>query len=88
MPASVRAEGACHPMALTTPITRTGLVQAVAQGQTAGTVQVQLAVQPTTAAPASTATLILSTAEWNAIVTEQGAGGASGIGVSLAITLQ
>ena len=75
-------------MALATPITRTGIVQASAQGQTAGTVQVQLAIQPTTAAPASTATLILTNAEWNAIVAETGSGGANGIGVSLAITLQ
>ncbi len=75
-------------MALATPITRTGIVQAAAQGQTSGTVQVQLAIQPTTAAPAATATLILSTAEWNAIVAEQGSAGANGIGVGLAVTLQ
>ncbi len=75
-------------MALATPITRTGVVQAVAQGQATGTVQVLLAIQPTTGAPAANTTLTLSNAEWNAIVAEQGSSGASGIGVSLSITLQ
>ncbi len=75
-------------MALATPITRTGIVQAVAQGNVTGTVQVQVSLQPTSAVPACTATLILSIAEWNAIVAEQGSSGANGIGVSLAITLQ
>ena len=76
-------------MALTTPIQRTALVNAAQQAAN-GTVNVQLAIQPTASAPAANATLVVSAAEWNAIAAESssGTGGTSGIGVSLAITLQ
>lgn len=74
-------------MALSSPITRTGIVTAVAQGSTSGTVAVQLALQSTSSTPAANVTVPLSTAEWNAIVAEQGASGANGIGVSLSISM-
>ena len=74
-------------MALATPIQRTGLVQSVQAGPN-GTVVVTLAVQPTTSTQAGQTQVQLSAAEWNEIVAEQSAGGTSGIGVSLSVTLQ